>query len=181
MWRWGWTFGALYRVDPSRSAAAEERARFLPLEWFWRAWRDIAADAAFPMPERAALIPVSALGFRLARRVRVNIASLNIRREPGLNAPAVGRLRRDQVVEIVREVNGWGNPQHRLDSVIVHRCRPQLADGGFYHLPEGQARCAGNLRVDFAVAVGVVARQRVWVGVFELHAAVLNARVSGES
>lgn len=97
-----------YLHDPSRPAAAEGTGRALSLEWFWRAWRDIAADAEFPIPERAALIPISALGFRLVRRVRVNIASLNIRREPGLNAPAVGSLRRDQVVEIAREVNGWG-------------------------------------------------------------------------
>lgn len=98
----------VYLHDPARSDALTGAARPLPLDLFWRAWRDTASDSLLPIPERSALIPANALGFRLTRRVRVNIASLNVRKEPALNAPQVGTLRKDQVVEITREVNGWG-------------------------------------------------------------------------
>jgi uncharacterized protein YgiM (DUF1202 family) len=42
------------------------------------------------------------------RRVRVKIATLNVRNGPGLNNTIVSTLKMNQVVEITREVNGWG-------------------------------------------------------------------------
>lgn len=97
-----------YLHDPRGATPAEGAARALPLDIFWKAWKETASEAQSPIPERSALIPANALGFRLARRARVNILSLNIRREPALNAPLVGTLRKDQVVETTRELNGWG-------------------------------------------------------------------------
>jgi hypothetical protein len=98
----------VYIHDPSRSDPAEGAARAIPLDVFWRAWRETASEAQSPIPERSALIPTNALGFRLARRVRVNILSLNIRKGPALNTALAGTLRKDQTVEITRELNGWG-------------------------------------------------------------------------
>lgn len=98
----------IYIHDPRCNHPAEGAARAIPLDLFWRAWKETASEAQSPIPERSALIPNNALGFRLARRVRVNILSLNIRKSPALNAPLAGTLRKDQVVEITRELNGWG-------------------------------------------------------------------------
>lgn len=98
----------VYLHDPSYSNADQGSGRAIPLDTFWKAWKETTLDAQFPIPERSALIPNNALGFRLARRVRVNILSLNIRKSPALNAPLAGTLRKDQVVEITRELNGWG-------------------------------------------------------------------------
>lgn len=97
-----------YLHDPHCAIPEKGAARAIPLDIFWRAWKETSIEAQAPIPERSALIPNNALGFRLVRRVRVNILSLNIRRGPGLNAPLVGTLRKDQVVEITRELNGWG-------------------------------------------------------------------------
>lgn len=97
-----------YLHDPRCATATEGAARAIPLDIFWRAWKESAIETQSPIPERSALVPTNALGFRLARRVRVNILSLNIRREPALNAPLAGTLRKDQVVEITRELSGWG-------------------------------------------------------------------------
>ncbi len=97
-----------YLHDPRCATPAQGAARALPLDIFWKAWTETASEAQAPIPQRSALIPTTALGFRLARRARVNILSLNIRREPALNAPLAGTLRKDQVVEITRELNGWG-------------------------------------------------------------------------
>lgn len=98
----------IYIHEPRCATPAEGAARALPLDVFWRAWKETASEAQSPIPERSALIPSHALGFRLARRVRVNILSLKIRKGPALNAPLAGMLRKDQVVEITRELNGWG-------------------------------------------------------------------------
>ena len=98
----------VYLHDPRCSNPAQGAARSIPLDIFWRAWKETASETQALIPERSALIPTNALGFRLARRVRVNILSLNIRKGPALNAALAGTLRKDQVVEIVRELNGWG-------------------------------------------------------------------------
>lgn len=98
----------VYLHDPRCAAAAEGAARAIPLDVFWRAWSETASEAQAPIPERSALIPTNALGFRLARRAKVKISSLNIRKAPALNAALAGTLRKDQVVEITRELNGWG-------------------------------------------------------------------------
>lgn len=98
----------VYIHDPRCANPAEGAARAIPLDAFWRAWRESASEPQTPIPERSALVPTNALGFRLARRARVNIPALNIRKLPALNAALVGTLRKDQVVEITRELNGWG-------------------------------------------------------------------------
>jgi len=48
------------------------------------------------------------IGFKVTRKVRGKIASLNVRSGPGLNNPIVSSLKMGQVVEITREVSGWG-------------------------------------------------------------------------
>jgi len=98
----------IYIHDPRYLNPTDGAARATPLDVFWRAWKETASEPQSPIPERSALIPTNALGFRLARKVRVNVLSLNIRRGPALNASLAGTLRRDQVVEITRELNGWG-------------------------------------------------------------------------
>lgn len=98
----------VYLHDPRCGNPVEGAARAIPLDIFWRAWKETASEAQSPIPERSALVPTNALGFRLARRVRVNILSLNIRKGPALNAALAGTLRKDQVVEITHELNGWG-------------------------------------------------------------------------
>lgn len=42
------------------------------------------------------------------RKVKVSINPLNIRKDPAPNAVLVGTLKIDQIVDIVHEVNGWG-------------------------------------------------------------------------
>lgn len=98
----------IYIHDPRCANPTEGAARAIPLDVFWRAWKETASEPQFPIPERSALIPTNALGFRLLRKARVNILSLNIRKGPALGAALAGTLRKDQVVEITRELNGWG-------------------------------------------------------------------------
>ncbi|GAB4561905.1 MAG: hypothetical protein Fur0016_28660 [Anaerolineales bacterium] len=61
-----------------------------------------------PHPERAAIIPAQGLGFQGLRRVKVNIGILNVREGPGLSSRIVGTLKRNEIVEIQREMSGWG-------------------------------------------------------------------------
>lgn len=99
---------SVYLHDPSCADGTAGAGRALSLETFWKAWRETATEPQVPIPERSALVPTIALGFRLTRQVRVNIPTLNVRKEPALHAQQVGTLRKGQVVDIVREVNGWG-------------------------------------------------------------------------
>ena len=98
----------IYIHDPLHVNAADGEAHSYPLDLFWRAWKDVAADPNFPSPACSAIVPTLEIGFRLTRKVRVTTTSLNIRKEPALTASLAGSLKRDQIVEITRELNGWG-------------------------------------------------------------------------
>jgi len=98
----------IYLNDPLYSNAIDGEAHPYPLELFWRAWKEVALDSKFPNPERSAIIPAVGLGYRMERRVLVNIPSLNVRSGPGLGNPVVGSVKKGQVVNVAREVNGWG-------------------------------------------------------------------------
>jgi uncharacterized protein YgiM (DUF1202 family) len=78
------------------------------LEIFWKAWKDVAVEPKYPNPERSAIIPLVGLGYRMQKPVVINAPSLNVRSGPGLNNPIVGSLKKGQMVQVTREVNGWG-------------------------------------------------------------------------
>lgn len=98
----------IYLHDPLYTNASDGEAHAYPLELFWKAWKEVALDPKFPNPERAAIIPVVGLGYRMERHVQVNIPSLNVRSGPGLGNAVVGSLKKGQIVKVTREVNGWG-------------------------------------------------------------------------
>jgi uncharacterized protein YgiM (DUF1202 family) len=75
---------------------------------FWKAWKEVASDPAIPNPERSAIIPAAGIGFQMTRKVRVNITILNVRSGPGLNNPLVGTVKKGEILEISREMTGWG-------------------------------------------------------------------------
>jgi hypothetical protein len=98
----------IYIHDPLYTRRADGEAHAYPLDMFWQAWKEVATDPKFPNPERSAIIPTGGIGFKLVRRVRVNISSLNVRSGAGGSNPVVGVLKKGQVVEITREMSGWG-------------------------------------------------------------------------
>jgi hypothetical protein len=98
----------VYVHDPLYTDPAAGEAHPYPLEIFWQAWKEVALVAELPNPERSAIIPVAGIGFRMARMVRINIASLYVRSGPGPSYGSVGSVRKDEVYEISREMNGWG-------------------------------------------------------------------------
>lgn len=98
----------IYLHDPLYTRLSNGEAHPYPLDIFWKAWKDVALDPQFPNPERAAIIPAVGLGYRMEQAVIVNIATLNVRLGPGLGNVVVGTLRKGQVVNVIREVNGWG-------------------------------------------------------------------------
>lgn len=98
----------IYIHDPLYSNPMLGEAHPYPLETFWQAWKEVAADPSFPNPERSAIIPLSGIGFQVSRKVRINISSLNVRSGPGLNMGVVGSVKRGEIYPITREVNGWG-------------------------------------------------------------------------
>lgn len=98
----------IYVHDPLFTDPAAGEARPYPLDIFWQAWKEVALVAELPNPERSAIIPTAGIGFRLARKVRITAATLNVRAGPGGNHPAVGVVRKDEIYEVTRELNGWG-------------------------------------------------------------------------
>jgi hypothetical protein len=98
----------IYIHDPLYTNPADGDAHPYPLDIFHRAWTEVGSDPSFPNPARSAIIPTGGIGFKVVRRVRVKVASLNVRSGPGTNNAIVGGLKQNQVVEITREVNGWG-------------------------------------------------------------------------
>ena len=66
------------------------------------------AGAKFSSPERGEIIPTAGIGFRLVRKVKVNLGSLNIRSGPGTKFPVVGIVKKGAVLEATRELSGWG-------------------------------------------------------------------------
>ena len=98
----------IYIHDPLYTNPLDGEAHTYPLDIFDRAWMEVGSDPSFPNPARSAIIPTAGIGFKVSRRVRVKIATLNVRNGPGLNNAVVATLKLNQVVEIIREVNGWG-------------------------------------------------------------------------
>lgn len=98
----------IYIHDPLYTNPADGDAHAYPLDIFWKAWVDVGNDPQFPNPARSAIIPTGGIGFRTVRRVKVTIPSLNVRSGPGMGNAVVGALKKDQVVEINREMTGWG-------------------------------------------------------------------------
>lgn len=98
----------IYLHDPLYTDLAAGNAHPYPLNIFWQAWKEVATNP-FPNPERSAIIPSNGLGIGLSRKVRVTITTLNIRSGPNTAYSVVGALKKDQVVDIYRELNGWGD------------------------------------------------------------------------
>jgi hypothetical protein len=98
----------VYIHDPLYTDPLVGEAHAYPIDTFWQAWKEVAADPSFPNPERSAIIPKTGLGFQVSRKVKVNIPSLNVRSGPGFNMSLVGTVKRGEVYAVGREVNGWG-------------------------------------------------------------------------
>jgi hypothetical protein len=98
----------IYIHDPLYTDPAVGEAHPYPLDIFWKAWKEVALDPNVPNPERAAIIPIAGIGSQLTRKVKVNTNQLNIRSAPSLSSGVVGKLNRNQVVSVLREVNGFG-------------------------------------------------------------------------
>lgn len=98
----------IYIHDPLYTDPRVGEAHAYPLDTFWQAWKEVANDPSFPNPERSAIIPTTGIGFQVSRKVKVNIASLNVRTGPGLNMPVTGNVKMGEIYPITREVNGWG-------------------------------------------------------------------------
>lgn len=98
----------IYLHDPLYTNPAQGEAHPYPLELFWRAWKEAATDPKVRNPERSAIIPTAGIGFKLSRKVKVNVPALNVRASNGLSAPILRVLKKDEVVEVVREMSGWG-------------------------------------------------------------------------
>lgn len=98
----------IYIHDPLYTNPADGEAHPYPLELFWRAWKEVATDPKARNPERSAIIPTAGIGFKSSRRVKVNVSALNARASNALTAPVVRVLKQGEVVEITRELGGWG-------------------------------------------------------------------------
>ena len=98
----------IYLHDPLYTDPSIGEAHAYPIDVFWQAWKEVAIDPSFPNPERAAIVPISGIGFQVRRMVKVSISSLNVRSGPGMNMTPVGSVKRGEVFEITHEVNGWG-------------------------------------------------------------------------
>jgi hypothetical protein len=98
----------VYVNDPLFEDPIDGEARPYPFDLFWTAWKDIANDPKYPAVERLAIIPSSVIGPAHLRAVRVTASFLNIRSGPGSQYPTVGSLKKDAVVNILREYYGWG-------------------------------------------------------------------------
>jgi len=98
----------IYLHDPLYTDPAAGEAHAYPLDLFWQAWKDAGSDPTMPTPERAAIIPAAGIGFRLTRRAMITAQSLNVRAAPNANSQIVASLHLNDIVEIQREMNGWG-------------------------------------------------------------------------
>jgi hypothetical protein len=98
----------IYIHDPLYTDPLVGEAHPYPIDTFWQAWKDVASDPSFPNPGRSAIISTTGLGFKVMRRVKVNISSLNVRSGPALNTPVVRVVKKGEILDVSREVNGWG-------------------------------------------------------------------------
>jgi len=98
----------IYVHDPLYSDPAVGEAHPYPIDIFWRAWKEVALDPSFPNPERSAILPATGIGFQVSHKIKVNIASLNVRSGPGINMSVAGTVKKGEVYAVSREMNGWG-------------------------------------------------------------------------
>jgi hypothetical protein len=98
----------IYIHDPLYTNPLAGEAHAYPLTVFWQAWKDVASDPNIPNPERSAIIPTTGIGFQMTRQVRVTIPTLNVRSGPGLNNPVLGTVKKDNILQVTREMSGWG-------------------------------------------------------------------------
>jgi len=119
----------IYLHDPLYTNPLDGEAHAYPLDIFYKAWVDIGNDPDFPNPARSAIIPTGGIGFRLVRRVRVTIPSLNVRSGPGTGNQIVASLKKDQVVEITREMSGWGQVADNQWIVLAYTVPANLPAG----------------------------------------------------
>ncbi len=98
----------IYMHDPLYTNPSDGEAHPYPLDIFWKAWKDVALDSQFPNPERSAIIPAAGLGYSMQKPMVINTPSLNVRSGPGLNYNIVGSVKKGEIVNVIREVNGWG-------------------------------------------------------------------------
>lgn len=98
----------VYLHDPLYQDRAGGEGRAYPLAAFLQAWKDAAQDPELPQPEYAAIVPLGAIGARLSRRAKVTAENLNVRAAPQAAGAPVAVLKKGNVVEIRREVSGWG-------------------------------------------------------------------------
>ena len=86
-----------YVHDPLRQDASGQ-AQGIPWLTFYQAWTQA------PGFERAALVP----RMQLIRRVKVAVASLNVRRQPNDETALAGTVNSGDVFEITAQLDGWG-------------------------------------------------------------------------
>jgi hypothetical protein len=98
----------IYIHDPLYTDPFVGEAHAYPIDTFWQAWKEVAADPSFPNPERSAILPTAGIGFQVSRKVKVNIPTLNVRSGPGLNMTLVGTVKMGEVYALTREISGWG-------------------------------------------------------------------------
>ncbi len=98
----------IYIHDPLYTNPTDGAAHTYPLDIFWKAWKDVANDPQYPNPERSAIIPTAGIGFRMARKVKINTSSLYVRSGPAGTFAVVASVKKDDVLDVTRELNGWG-------------------------------------------------------------------------
>ena len=98
----------IYLHDPLYTDPYVGEAHAYPLELFWKAWKESSQGLEMPNPERSAILPLAGIGFKGTRQVKVNIGVLNVRSGPGTSMKIVGTLKRGEIVDIQRELSGWG-------------------------------------------------------------------------
>ncbi len=104
----GMDIKSIYVHDPLFTKQEDGNAHAYPLDIFWNAWKDTVNDTQYPGPERGAIIPTAGIGFKMARKVKVNQASLNIRSGPGGSYPIIGSAKIGDIFDVRREMSGWG-------------------------------------------------------------------------
>ena len=98
----------IYVHDPLFNDPEEGNARPYPLDIFLKAWTETTRISGHAIPQRSAIIPTSPIGVTFAKRVRVTISRLNVRKGPGTNHSVVGTVKLNEEFNLLSEVDGWG-------------------------------------------------------------------------
>jgi hypothetical protein len=98
----------IYLHDPLYTDPAAGEAHAYPLDVFLLAWKEGASDPTLPSQVCGAIIPTAGIGFRMTRRLRITAPALHVRSTPVPNGKVVATLGLNEVVEIQREMGGWG-------------------------------------------------------------------------